>query len=96
MRSPTTIIVSRRTTGSRRVAAAIVLVLCTVLVAAAQERTAATLPPSDLGRAQAAFQAGRHTEALAAARRAADAAPTSVRALTGGKARRVCVLRCES
>ncbi|PYN83673.1 MAG: hypothetical protein DMD96_01275 [Candidatus Rokuibacteriota bacterium] len=82
MRSPTTIIVSRRTTGSRRVAAAIVLVLCTVLVAAAQERTAATLPPSDLGRAQAAFQAGRHTEALAAARRAADAAPTSVRALT--------------
>lgn len=67
--------------GLRALASSIVLALCTALAAPAQERPAP--PPSgDLDRAQAAFQAGRHREALAAARRAADAAPTSVRALT--------------
>src|SRR5438093_11483283 len=66
----------------RALASAIALTLCTALGAAAQERPAADPPSSDLDRAQAAFQAGRHAEALASARRVADAAPTSVRALT--------------
>jgi len=61
------------------VALVLALVLCTALLAIAQERPAPLA--SDLDRAQAAFKAGRHTEALALARRAADAAPTSVRAL---------------
>ncbi len=59
-------------------AMAITLVLCVASGAAAQERKA---PASDLDRAQAAFQAGHYTEALALARRGADAAPTSARAL---------------
>ena len=66
----------------RALGAAIALMLCTALGAAAQERPAPAAPSSDLDRAQAAFQAGRHAEALASARRAADAEPTSVRALT--------------
>jgi len=66
----------------RALGSAIALMLCTALGAAAQERPAPAAPSSDLDRAQAAFQAGRHAEALASARRAADAAPTSVRALT--------------
>src|SRR2546428_279251 len=40
------------------------------------------LPSGHLERAQAESQAGRYTEALEEARRAADSAPTSVRALT--------------
>jgi tetratricopeptide (TPR) repeat protein len=60
-------------------AMAITLVLCVASGAAAQERKA---PASGLDRAQAAFQAGHYTEALALARRGADAAPTSARALT--------------
>ena len=47
---------------------------------AAQDRPAPA--GSDLDRAQAAFEAGRYTEALGLARRAANAAPTSVRAQT--------------
>src|SRR5712692_10131922 len=70
------------THAMRALASAIALTLCTALGAATQERPAPAAPSSDLDRAQAAFQAGRHAEALASARRAADAAPTSVRALT--------------
>lgn len=70
------------TQAMRALGSAIALMLCTALGAAAQERPAPAAPSSDLDRAQAAFQAGRHAEALASARRAADAAPTSVRALT--------------
>jgi len=66
----------------RALASAIALTLCTALGAGAQARPAPAPPSSDLDRAHAAFQAGRHAEALASARRAADAAPTSVRALT--------------
>src|SRR5438552_17276418 len=64
----------------RAIALASALVLCVGSVSAAQERKA--VAGSDLDRAQAAFQAGRYTEALALARRGADTAPTSVRALT--------------
>ena len=64
----------------RAIASAITLALCLASVDAAQERPAPT--GSDLDRAQAAFEAGRHTEALSLARRAANAAPTSVRAQT--------------
>src|SRR2546425_65721 len=64
----------------RAIALAIALMLCIASVAAALERKAAA--GSDLDRAQVAFQAGRYAEALALARRGADAAPTSVRALT--------------
>src|SRR5437660_1722649 len=64
----------------RALALAIALMLCIASVAAALERKAAA--GSDLDRAQVAFQAGRYAEALALARRGADAAPTSVRALT--------------
>src|SRR2546425_782695 len=64
----------------RAIALASGLVLCAGSVSAAQERKA--VAGSDLDRAQAAFQAGRYTEALALARRGADTAPTSVRALT--------------
>src|SRR5882724_5096475 len=64
----------------RAIALASALVLCIGSVSAAQERKA--VAGSDLDRAQAAFQAGRYTEALALARRGADTAPTSVRALT--------------
>ena len=61
----------------------IALALCAALTAAAQEKRAAVAPPTnELDRAQAAFKAGRYSEALVAARRAADASPTSVRALT--------------
>jgi len=66
----------------RTVLSAIALTLCTALAGVAQERPAAAPPSGDLDRAQAAFQAGRYAEALAVARRAAGAAPTSVRALT--------------
>ena len=64
----------------RAVVCAITLVLCLASIGAPQERKAPA--SNDLDRAQAAFQAGRYTEALALARRGADAAPTSVRALT--------------
>jgi Tfp pilus assembly protein PilF len=62
--------------------AVIVLTLWAALDAPAQEGRVQTAPESDLDRAYLAFQAGRNAEALAAARRAADASPTSVRALT--------------
>ncbi|PYN20957.1 MAG: hypothetical protein DMD99_21370 [Candidatus Rokuibacteriota bacterium] len=68
-----------RSRAMKALVSAVALVLCTALLAIAQERPAPLA--SDLDRAQAAFKAGRHTEALALARRAADAAPTSVRAL---------------
>jgi tetratricopeptide (TPR) repeat protein len=67
----------------RAIASAITLTFCIASAAAApagQERPAPA--PRDLARAQAAFQAGHYTEALALARRGADGAPTSVRALT--------------
>ena len=64
----------------RAVAAAMTLTLWIAAVDAAQDRPAPT--GSDLDRAQAAFDAGRYTEALGLARRAANAAPTSARAQT--------------
>ena len=63
----------------RAIASAITLVLCIASVDAAQERPATG---SDLDRVQAAFEAGRYTEALSLARRAANATPTSMRAQT--------------
>ena len=63
----------------RAIASAITLTLCIASVDAAQERPATG---SDLDRVQAAFEAGRYTEALSLARRAANAAPTSMRAQT--------------
>jgi tetratricopeptide (TPR) repeat protein len=60
----------------------IALTFWVALDAPAQEGRAQTTPASDLDRAYLAFKAGRNAEALAAARRAADASPTSVRALT--------------
>lgn len=64
----------------RAAAVAITLTLCLASADAAPERPAPT--GTDLDRAQAAFQAGRYTEALGLARRAANSAPTSVRAQT--------------
>ena len=64
----------------KAIAAGIVLALCVATTEAAPERAAQ--PSSDLDRAQAAFGAGRYTEALGLARRAANSTPTSVRALT--------------
>ena len=58
---------------------ALTLALWIASAATAQDRKAAAAGDPD--RAQAAFQAGRYTEALALARRGADAAPTSARAL---------------
>ena len=69
----------------RAVAAAMTLTLWIAAVDAAQDRPAPT--GSDLDRAQAAFDAGRYTEALGLARRAANAAPTSARAQTVRAAR---------
>src|SRR5262245_66669601 len=63
----------------KAIALAITLMLCADCVATAQDRKAPAA--SDPDRAQAAFQAGRYTEALALARRGADAAPTFARAL---------------
>jgi tetratricopeptide (TPR) repeat protein len=60
------------------VVAAIALTLVSASVDAAQDRPVPAA--SDLDRAQAAFAAGRYTEALGLARRAASTAPTSVRA----------------
>jgi tetratricopeptide (TPR) repeat protein len=60
------------------VVAAIALALASAAADAAQDRPA----PSDLDRAQAAFAAGRYTEALGLARQAASTAPTSARAQT--------------
>src|SRR2546427_9876679 len=67
---------------------AIALTLLLAPAAAAQQRPAVAPPSGHLERAQAEVQAGRYTEALEEARRAADSAPTSVRALTarGGRA----------
>jgi len=62
----------------RAIALAITLTVCIASTDAAQDRPAPA--GSDLDRAQAAFEAGRYTEALGLARRAANAAPTSVRA----------------
>src|SRR2546425_11136223 len=67
-------------TRARRWAIALTLPLAPA--AAAQQRPAVAPPSGHLERAQAEFQAGRYTEALEEARRAADSAPTSVRALT--------------
>jgi tetratricopeptide (TPR) repeat protein len=64
----------------RIVATAIALALWIASADAAQDRPAPA--GSDLDRAQAAFEGGRYTEALGLARRAANAAPTSVRAQT--------------
>ncbi|PYN86632.1 MAG: hypothetical protein DMD87_19660 [Candidatus Rokuibacteriota bacterium] len=64
----------------RAIASAVALTLCTASADAAPERPAPA--GSDLDRAQVAFGAGRYTEALSLARRAANAAPTSVRAQT--------------
>jgi len=64
----------------RALAWTIVLALWIASADAAQDRPAPA--GSDLDRAQAAFEAGRYTEALGLARRAANAAPTSVRAQT--------------
>jgi tetratricopeptide (TPR) repeat protein len=64
----------------RAAAVAITLTLCLASADAAPERPAPT--GTDLDRAQAAFQAGRYPEALGLVRRAANAAPTSVRAQT--------------
>jgi tetratricopeptide (TPR) repeat protein len=64
----------------RRAPLALGLVL--VLVAATWARPAPTVI-SDLDRAQQAFAAGRYLEALAWARRAAEAAPSSLPALLG-------------
>src|SRR5438034_9057755 len=61
---------------------AIALTLLLAPAAAAQQRPAVAPPSGHLERAQAEFQAGRYAEALEEARRAADSAPTSVRALT--------------
>src|SRR5437660_5113665 len=61
---------------------AIALALRLAPAAAAQQRPAVAPPSGHLERAQAEFQAGRYAEALEEARRAADSAPTSVRALT--------------
>src|SRR2546422_10029347 len=61
---------------------AIALTLLLAPAAAAQPRPAVAPPSGHLERAQAEFQAGRYTEALEEARRAADSAPTSGRALT--------------
>jgi Tfp pilus assembly protein PilF len=66
---------------SRAIASAIVLTLCVAVAESAPERPAQ--PAGDLDRAQAAFEAGHYAEALSLARRAANTAPTSVRALTG-------------
>ena len=57
------------------------LTLLLALTAAAQERPAPPGPGGPLERAQAAFAAGRYAEALEESRRAADASPTSARAL---------------
>jgi tetratricopeptide (TPR) repeat protein len=70
------------TDALKALAAALVLTLCAALPAIAQEGRTPTAPVSDVDRAVAAFRAGRHVEALAAARRAADASPTAARALT--------------
>src|SRR5437870_7335015 len=61
---------------------AIALTLLLAPAAAAQQRPAAAPPSAHLERAQAELEAGRYAEALEEARRAADSAPTSVRALT--------------
>ncbi len=61
---------------------AVATVLMLVQTGAAQDRAAPPRPSGRLERAQAAFGAGRYAEALEESRRAADAAPTSVGALT--------------
>jgi len=61
-------------------ASAIALMLCVTSAESVPERP--VQPAGDLERAQAAFEAGRYPEALSLARRAANTAPTSVRALT--------------
>jgi Tfp pilus assembly protein PilF len=66
---------------SRAIASAIVMTLCVAVAESAPERPAQ--PAGDLDRAQAAFEAGRYTEALSLTRRAANTVPTSIRALTG-------------
>jgi tetratricopeptide (TPR) repeat protein len=63
---------------ARAIAGAIALTLCIASAYAAQDRPGPAA--SDLDRAQAAFDAGRHAEALSLARRTANAAPASARA----------------
>src|SRR4029453_8589913 len=70
------------TKALKALAAALLLTLCAAHAAIAQESRTPATPLSDVDRALAAFKAGRYTEALAAARRATDASPTSVRALS--------------
>src|SRR5256712_8090893 len=57
---------------------AIALTLLLAPAAAAQQRPAVAPPSGHLERAQAEFQAGRYTEALEEARRAAASGPTAV------------------
>jgi tetratricopeptide (TPR) repeat protein len=68
------------TRTARALASAVVMALSIASAESAPERS--TPPAGDLDRARTAFEAGRYTEALSLARRAADAAPTSARALT--------------
>src|SRR4029453_3374900 len=70
------------TDALKALAAALALTLCAALAATAEGGRTPTAHVSDVDRAVAAFRAGRHVEALAAARRAADASPTAARALT--------------
>jgi tetratricopeptide (TPR) repeat protein len=70
------------TDALKALAAALALMLCGALAAIAQEGRMPAAPVSDVDRAVVAFKAGRYAEALATARRAADASPTAVRALT--------------
>ena len=71
-----------RTDALKALAIALVLTLCAAPAAIAQEGRTPAAPVSDVDRAVVAFKAGRYAEALATARRAADASPTAVRALT--------------
>lgn len=68
------------TTALKFLALVAVVTLGVVSAESAPERSAQR--SSDPDRAQAAFEARHYTEALSLARRAADTAPTSVRALT--------------
>jgi len=71
-----------RTDALKALAIALVLTLCAAPAAIAQEGRTPAAPVSDVDRAVVAFKAGRYAEAMATARRAADASPTAVRALT--------------
>lgn len=69
------------TTRPSKTFAATIVLICTALSGAVQEGRTAAAPRIDTGPAATAFRAGRYAEALALARRAADASPTSTQAL---------------